>query len=604
MIRKTQHPDESVGALGAVCPQHPLLEELRTVLSGARGGALCLLDAQGRMVACSPEAESMATTSGLAPSLEAGSGGGSEWQGWLDQRGGGRFWADVRTTALYDADGRLFGFLQVLQDRTKAREARDEDLAEVERVLASMHQGERLLARARRMARRGGWEWNARTRELHMSDELLDLLGLPAGQAMTMDDWFGLMHPEDVGAFRTMLEAALETGGAFRAFVRIRGSEGGERVLLCDGDAESENGNLEKGLFGTVLDITEQRLAQAASRKSERDLQAVRAQPEAILYADSRLRIVEANPAAERLFGFPLQEMVGRPAAELLGCQACELPDSGAPHALREFEFRCKNGGSFIGETMRIPVNDASGQALGTLWMISDVSAWRAARERLSDARRRLAASREAERGWLARQLHDGPVQDLLALSYQLAHAASDPSQEASDVAGMRQQVLEVVGRLRNLIGELRPPGLAEFGLEAALEGLVRRMEDSDAPTLPQFELDLGNPFELPESTAVCLFRTAQEALQNAIKHARARMVRVRMRQIGSQVQLTIRDDGCGFQVPDSFQELARERHFGLLGLVERAELARGTLVVRSAPEHGTEVCLSVPLTVEPDADE
>ncbi len=604
MLRKILHPDQPVGAPGASGPTHPLLETLRTVLTGAHGAALCLLDAHGRVVALSPEAEIMAEPGGLPPPAMTPALTESEWQGWLQRPGGGRFWAGVRTMALCDPRGSLYGFLQTLQDHTGARAAREEDLAEAQRVLDAMRQGERLLVRARRMARRGGWEWNARTCELHMSDELLGILGRPPDRMVSLDDWFELVHPEDVGPFRQILKSALETGGAFRALVRIQGPHGVERLLLCDGDAESENGDFEKGLFGTVLDITEQSQAQEASSKSERDLQAVRAQTEAILYADSAMRLVEANPAAERLFGFSLQEMVGRQAVEILGLRACAPADSAEPHALRELEFRCKDGGSFVGETMRILVNDASGQMLGTLWMISDVSARRAARERLAEARRRLAASREAERGWLARQLHDGPVQDLLALSYQLAHAAGHPSQEASQVDEVRSQVLEVVGRLRNLIGELRPPGLVEFGLEAALEGLVRRLEDSDGPVLPRFELDLCGRLDLPDSTAVCLFRTAQEALQNVIKHARARTVRVRMRPVGSRVELTVRDDGCGFQVPECLQELARDRHFGLVGLVERAELAQGTLDVRSEPGHGTELRLSLPLTVEPDADD
>lgn len=565
---------------------HPLLDSLGQVLAGVLGTAMCLWDAEGRLVARSPAAEALAASSVQPP--EAPLDGESQWQGWLERPSGGWVWAEVRTTPLQDAEGTRYGFLQVLRDETGSRAARAEGLAKGQRAEDSQRRGERLLSRARRMARHGGWEWNAQTRELQVSDEMLRVFGLPAGKRMSLDDWYGQVHPEDVGPFRQALESALETGGGFRTLLRVRRPDGVERVLLCDGDADVEDEHFATGLFGTVVDLTGRRMEQAASAKSERDLQAVRAQPEAILYTDTARRIVEANPAAERLFGISLEELTGRDASELLGSQASE-PEAPGP---AEFEFRARDGRTFSGEWVRVPVDDASGRILGTLWMITDVSARRRAEERLAEARRHLAASREAERGILARQLHDGPIQDLIALSYQLAHLARTKAPEAPEAGRMRGQVLEVVQRLRSLIAELRPPGLAELGLEAALEGLILRLQ----PELPRVELDLRDCAALSEVRAVCLFRAVQEALQNVSRHAEARTVHVRLRRAGDQMELSVRDDGRGFQVPDSLQALAQDQHFGLVGLAERAELAGGTLAVRSQPGHGTELCLTLPL--------
>lgn len=219
----------------------------------------------------------------------------------------------------------------------------------------------------------------------------------------------------------------------------------------------------------------------------------------------------------------------------------------------------------------------------------------------LLEARRWVAAGREAERGRLARELHDGPVQDLIALSYQLAHMAATVPQEATQVARMRTQLLAVVSRLRSLIGELRPPGLSELGLEAALHGLVLRLR-TEGP-LPPVELDLCDCSSLPDPTAVFLFQATQEALQNVSKHAAAQSVRVQLRRLPQdRVLLTVRDDGRGFAVPERLQDLARTLQFGLVGLAERTELAGGSLQVLSQPGAGTELLLTLPLLDGPDA--
>lgn len=219
----------------------------------------------------------------------------------------------------------------------------------------------------------------------------------------------------------------------------------------------------------------------------------------------------------------------------------------------------------------------------------------------LLEARRWVAVGREVERGRLARELHDGPVQDLIALSYQMAHMATTAPHEAPQVGRMRSQLLGVVSRLRSLIGELRPPGLSELGLEAALHGLVLRLRAEGAP--PHVELDLCDCGPLSERTAVCLFQATQEAMQNVIKHAAAESVRVELRMLPEdRVRLVVRDDGCGFVLPDRLRDLARALHFGLVGLAERAELAGGQLEVHSRPGEGTELVLTLPLADGPDA--
>ena len=221
----------------------------------------------------------------------------------------------------------------------------------------------------------------------------------------------------------------------------------------------------------------------------------------------------------------------------------------------------------------------------------------------LAEVRRRLAATNEAERLRLARDLHDGPVQDLLVVSYQLAdHRRSLGPEPAEPDLGVsldtaRQEVLEVVSQLRGVIGELRPAGLAEFGLPAALEGYVARLRREGGDHVPAIELDIDpQAADLPQPLALALFRVAQEALRNVVRHSKARQATVAVRRRFGDVWLEIRDDGCGFRTPARLSELAHAGHFGLVGLAERVDQAEGELTVASMPGLGTTVSVRVPV--------
>jgi PAS domain S-box-containing protein len=221
----------------------------------------------------------------------------------------------------------------------------------------------------------------------------------------------------------------------------------------------------------------------------------------------------------------------------------------------------------------------------------------------LAEGRRRLATSRELERLRLARELHDGPVQDLLAISYSLAAQrrtlgnGHDTIVVADINEEIRQDILGVVAQLRELVGELRPPGLAEFGLKAALEGYVAELGRRDGIETPAIFIDFEDMPELPQPLAMTTFRIVQEALRNAIRHSSANEVTIHLRQESDQLKLEIFDDGQGFSLPDRMNELADRGHFGLIGLVERVDQAKGRIDIASEPGNGTAIAVTLPVT-------
>jgi two-component system sensor histidine kinase ComP len=270
-------------------------------------------------------------------------------------------------------------------------------------------------------------------------------------------------------------------------------------------------------------------------------------------------------------------------------------------------------GDFFTAEDERILATLAhqAGIAAHNVRLVEEVQA---GREELARLHQQLLVGREREQRRLAHELHDSALQQLLGISYQLVEsrrvASNGPGpgeKLAPALEASRQEILGVVGQLRRLISELRPAGLKELGLTAALEGYAARLERKGGPGAPQIHLDLdGSGTDLPETVAICLFRVAQEGLRNALKHAGAGHIYLSLHlppssppdaeeEQGRGVILSVRDDGCGFRVPERLSELARSDHFGLVGMAERVAWAGGQLTVNSQPGAGTEVRVWVP---------
>jgi PAS domain S-box-containing protein len=220
----------------------------------------------------------------------------------------------------------------------------------------------------------------------------------------------------------------------------------------------------------------------------------------------------------------------------------------------------------------------------------------------LAEGRRRLATSRELERLSLARELHDGPVQDLLAITYSLAaqRRTFGNGHQANAIAdnneGIRQDILGVVVQLRGLVGELRPPGLTEFGLKAALEGYVAELSRHSGNGTPYIEVDFDEMAPLPQPLALTVFRIVQEALRNAIRHAEASEVTIRLNGHSENLHLQIVDDGHGFSLPPRLNDLADSGHFGLIGLIERVDQEKGEIEIDSEPGLGTTISVTLPV--------
>jgi signal transduction histidine kinase len=213
----------------------------------------------------------------------------------------------------------------------------------------------------------------------------------------------------------------------------------------------------------------------------------------------------------------------------------------------------------------------------------------RASQERYHSLSRRLLEQQEHERGALARELHDQLGQSLVAISLNLQAIKGELSPASSARVPESMRAIEkMIEQVQTLAFELRPSMLDEFGLVGALQFLVARHGErgraraifTAAPT------DARAPVEIETAC----FRIAQEALTNVARHARARHVEVTLTAEDVALEVTVRDDGVGFNV----ERLHTSP--GLAGMGERAELAGGHLDIESAPGAGTTLRARFPL--------
>ena len=243
--------------------------------------------------------------------------------------------------------------------------------------------------------------------------------------------------------------------------------------------------------------------------------------------------------------------------------------------------------------------------ALGRWAWRRERAAAEARRREAVEVQRRLADGRERERRRLARDLHDGPVQGLYRIGHDLdalERAAAAPGEAPGEASGeaapglpdVRARVGAVAGELRDMLTHLRPTLAVHLALPDALDALATRVAQRH-PGL-RVETDYATEAEGASADArLALYRIAQEAVENVARHAGASRVALSLALDGGLLRLRVEDDGQGFDVPVRLVSFAREAHYGLVGMAERAEAVGGRFHVRARPGGGTVVEAYVP---------
>jgi PAS domain S-box-containing protein len=306
-------------------------------------------------------------------------------------------------------------------------------------------------------------------------------------------------------------------------------------------------------------------------------------------------RILRANREAAHIYGATAEELAATSLDQLVapgarvevehlldGLRAGETVTVESTHRRRdgsEFPVRvsaARQRASRRGQTAIVIVEDITAER-----------AWRSEEEAIAEERRRIA-----------HEIHDGLAQDLVSLRMRarLWHQLVDesPQQMHAEIDALRDLLRDDIREVRRAIFALRPVALDEAGFYPTL-----RQFAADFAAQNQVHVDLqvkGEEVHLPPFLEAVLFRIVQEALNNVARHAQASTVWIELNlEEAGAVQLTVRDDGAGFD-PAILEQAARSGHLGLKQMRERVAGLKGTFALHSEPGHGTEIRVGLPV--------
>jgi PAS domain S-box-containing protein len=473
---------------------------------------------------------------------------------------------------------------------------------ERKRTEAALRKNEALLQKVLEMLPVGVWLLGAEGKLAHGNSEGQRIWGgaayygiestglfhgwrLPGREPITGDQWSGwraIRHGD------TTLNEEIE----------IEAFDGQHRTILSSALPLYDDDRQILGAIVTNLDVTQRVQAERALHESEQYLRTIfQNTPGRIIIFTRTGVILRQN---REIDGHSLDESAGfniydalseEDAAKLrLACQQASVTG-----ATSSFEYADGAGTIWF---VRVVSLRSAGREEEFLLLATDVTERRRMEAELLEVRRRLDEGREAERLYLAQELHDLPMQELYSAQFLLArlkHLIHEP-QTLALVQTIGDTLLHANQMLRDLCNELRPPVLERFGLGAALRFLVDHLQAKHPDLALHLDLPAKEPV-LSSRQGLALFRICQQALSNVVQHAAAGAAYVRLVAESGRLTLEVRDDGQGFVVPDRWLDLARANHLGLAGSAERAEAIGADYKIISAPGAGTTVRVTLPLS-------
>jgi PAS domain S-box-containing protein len=410
--------------------------------------------------------------------------------------------------------------------------------------------------------------------------------------------------PEDIAARKPEreLEQAIADGHIEDEGWRLRkdGTRFWANVVITA--LHDETGEL-RGFGKVTRDMTERRAAEEALRESEERFRLLvhNVLDYGIFMLDPTGHIVSWNDGAERIKGYREEEIRGRHFSVFYPPEdvAAGKPERELEQAIREGRLEDegwrlrKDGTRFWANVVITALHDETGELRGFGKVTRDMTERRAAEQTLSERRRllnHLVEAQELERRRIAWDVHDDSIQAMVAVGMRLQLLAGKLPAEHHELVGqLEESVRGAISRLRGLVVHLRPTTIEQHGLIPALTGYLTDVVAAWGLE-PVLTAELAH--EPPTPIAITLFRICQEALINVHKHAGATRVEVSLNSKDGGTLVRVTDNGGGFPepVPDD-----PYRHFGLLEMRERAEIAGGWWSVTSEPGNGTTIQFWLP---------
>ncbi len=472
-------------------------------------------------------------------------------------------------------------------------------------LFLELRQAETRASLAAESAEAGLWQLDTATRVIWATGQARAIFGYAPDEEIGLERFKASVHSDDWNLVEAAIDRALREPAAVSVEYRIRRDDGGLRWVGSTGRRLSVASGEPPRLAGVCVDVTERRSAQDALRRSEANL-ASGAELAGLGFYEVDLgdRVASFDHRFREICGIPQDPTPGFRGFELW---LSRLHPDDRPRVLEirermhegktdqiSTEYRYlhpQEGEKWIHHLARVSRRDPAGRAVVTHGVVRDVTQRRRTEDDLRQLSRRLIRAHEEERALLARELHDDVTQRLAVLAIDVGQSergAKDATQAAA-MRSVRDGLARLSEDIHAMAYQLHPSVLAELGLHEALRTECERFRRRGSVQL-SLDIDPDTP-AVGKDGALCLFRVAQEALNNVLRHARARAVHVVLRQMDGGLLLSVRDDGAGFDPATARQG----RSLGLLSMRERLHLVDGTLDVESAPGQGTAIVAWIP---------
>jgi PAS domain S-box-containing protein len=515
-------------------------------------------------------------------------------------------WFEVAGSGIRDPLGRVVGICAIGRDITDRRAAEGER----RRAEAALHESEARYRGIVESTQSAFTRTDLEGRLLFANDAICRLVGVPV-DAILGQTFFQWVHPDDQAAILASLEAAQQP--PYRVLVENRvPTVLGWRWFEWEASAiRDADGQIRE--FQTIgLDVTERKEAERALKTSEaRYRSLVESGVELIARTDPSGRLLFANDAYLRTFGYRREDVEAGRATILP-----HIHEEDLPRVLKSLERvqkppyrnvianRVRIGGGWRWfEWEQGAVRDEHGVVTEIQGAGRDVTERHVAEEALrrsledlqrsEDTLRRLtrrqAAIREEERRRLGLDLHDNVCQELAAVGV-LLEVARAPKADGTELARAAQHLTAVIEHLRLVGRDLRPMMLSDLGLTESLRSFTTKVSSLQRRVVARFPTPIPR---LDDETEIAVYRVAQEALGNALRHAEARNIDLVMHREEGRLVLEVRDDGRGFD-----RTAPRTDSLGLASMEERALALGGRLEIASRPGQGTCVRLECPMKV------
>ena len=535
-------------------------------------------------------------------------------------------WADYRelalgfglracwSTPIFDAQRKVLGTFAMYFRQPARPEPRHLRLIDISTHIAaiaiSTHQRIEALRASEerlRLAVSGGkvdiWEYDAGATRFRWLGGLPGRLGWPDSEDITLESFVDVIHPEDRQNVLAGLRDSIAHGELAFEF-RVIYPNGSLDWFATHGRAEYDLEGNGLRIRGVAMEITERK--QAAQEIESRESQLVEAQRIARLGSyewDVRTSTVRRSEELCRIFGF----LPGQFAPSYEGYLARVHPeDRSRTKAIIDRSFELGRPFDFEERIVRpdgsIRILHSQGEwsldenqrPVKLVGICQDITERKRAETEIRSLTARLIHAQEEERTRLARELHDDLSQQIAALSIAASNLrkgiATEDAQSQAQTERIQQKLMHLADSVRQLSHSLHPALLEYTGLGAALQSYC-----AEFSTLTGMEVlfaATGSFEHLPKPAALCLYRVAQEALQNVLKHARVKLARVAIEASAEMVRLTVSDEGAGMDQNDS----ATPQGLGLVSIQERARLVNGTVRIESRPNQGTTLSVTVPM--------